>query len=191
MTYRDVASKQVLRGIGVGWSGPLLTGMAVGGGLGAFAYGLRSRPGRLRTRSVVLMAGTSACVTLAAQIPNMAVTAIALVVGGTFQSGAMLTRNLSLREALPPSALAAGYSVMYAAAGAGYAATGSLAGGLLEVMAPSTAILAGVGLALLLTAIGWWGEVRRGGLSAQDVGTADPGPEGTAIRGRCDPECRL
>jgi hypothetical protein len=179
------------RGIGVGWSGPLLTGMAVGGGLGAFAYGLRSWPGRLRTRSVVLTAGTSACVTLAAQIPNTAGIAIALVVGGTLQSGAMVTRNLSLREALPPSALAAGYSVMYAAAGAGYAATGSLAGGLLEVTAPSTAILAGVGLTLLLTAVGWWGEVRRGGRSAQDTGSAAPGPEGTAIRGRRDPERRL
>jgi hypothetical protein len=179
------------RGIGVGWSGPLLTGMAVGGGLGAFAYGLRSWPGRLRTRSVVLMAGTSACVTLAAQIPHTAGIAIALAVGGTLQSGAMLTRNLSLRETLPPSALAAGYSVMYAAAGAGYAATGSLAGGLLKVTAPSTAILAGVGLTLLLTAVGWWGAVRRGGRSAQDTGTAAPGPEGTAIRGRRDPERRL
>lgn len=131
------------RGIGVGWSGPLLTGMAVGGGLGAFVYGLRGWPGLLRTRSLVLMAGTSACVALAALIPATAGIAVALVVGGTLQSGAMLTRNLSLREVLPPSALAAGYSIMYAAAGAGYAATGSLAGALLKVTAPSTAILAG------------------------------------------------
>jgi hypothetical protein len=131
------------RGVGVGWSGPLLTGMAVGGGLGAFVHGLRSWPGRLRTRSVVLMCGTSVCVALAALIPGTAGIAVALVVGGTLQSCAMLTRNLSLREALPPGALAAGYSVMYAAAGAGYAATGSLAGALLKVVAPSTAILAG------------------------------------------------
>jgi hypothetical protein len=64
---------------------------------------------------------------------------------------------------LPPSTLAAGYSIMYAAAGAGYAATGSLAGALLKVVAPSTAILAGVGLTAVLTVTGWWGEVRRAG----------------------------
>ncbi|MEH0545052.1 hypothetical protein QA802_18760 [Streptomyces sp. B21-105] len=60
-----------------------------------------------------------------------------------------------------PDLLAAGYSVVYAAAGAGYAATGSLAGPLLREVAPSTAILAGVGLTLTLTTIGWWGETRR------------------------------
>lgn len=109
------------------------------------------------------MAGTSACVTLAALTPHPAGIAAALVVGGTLQSCAMLTRNLSLREALPPGALAAGYSLMYAAAGAGYAATGSLAGALLKAVAPSTAILAGVGLTLVLTGVGWWGEARRAG----------------------------
>ncbi|MEV0484273.1 MFS transporter [Streptomyces sp. NPDC050508] len=163
------------RGIGVGWSGPLLTGMAVGGGLGAFVYGLRGWPGLLRTRSVLLMAGTSTCVALAALIPATAGIAVALVVGGTLQSGAMLTRNLSLREVLPPSTLAAGYSIMYAAAGAGYAATGSLAGALLKVAAPSTAILAGVGLTAVLTVTGWWGEVRRAGRvgrAARDVDVA-------------------
>ncbi len=163
------------RGVGVGWSGPLLTGMAVGGGLGAFVYGLRGWPGLLRTRSVVLMAGTSTCVALAALIPVTAGIAVALVVGGTLQSGAMLTRNLSLREVLPPSTLAAGYSVMYAAAGAGYAATGSLAGALLKVAAPSTAILAGVGLTAVLTVTGWWGEVRCAGRvagAARDVDVA-------------------
>lgn len=195
------------RGIGVGWSGPLLTGMAVGGGLGAFVYGLRVWPGRLRTRSVALMAGTSVCVSLAALIPDTAGIAVALVVGGTLQSCAMVTRNLSLREALPPSALAAGYSVMYAAAGAGYAATGSLAGVLLKVTTPSTAILAGVGLTLALTGLGWWGEVGRAGRSAQGagfavplgpsavgpsaVGPVVPGSEGAAVRGGGDAEGRL
>ncbi|MFI1032116.1 MFS transporter [Streptomyces sp. NPDC020951] len=199
------------RGVGVGWSGPLLTGMAVGGGLGAFAYGLRSWPGRLRTRSVVLMAGTSVCVTLAALIADVLGIAAALAVGGTLQTGAMLTRNLSLREALPPNALAAGYSVMYAAAGAGYAATGSLAGALLRVVAPSTAILAGVGLTLALTVLGWWGEARHAGRSVQGGDTAvasgpadrrrarsqpagvpgPEGPEGSAVGGRGDSEGRL
>ncbi|MFJ5310153.1 MFS transporter [Streptomyces sp. NPDC088350] len=195
------------RGIAVGWSGPLLAGMAIGGGLGAFGYGLRNWPGLLRTRSVVLMAGTSACVALAALIPataGIATTAgiaVALVVGGALQSGAMLTRNLSLREVLPPSALAAGYSVMYAAAGAGYAATGSLAGALLRVVAPSTAILAGVCLTVALVVTGWWGETRRAGRAtgragvAVAVGGVGAGPVadgagGAAIRGRGESEGR-
>lgn len=202
------------RGIGVGWSGPILTGLAVGAGLGAFLYGVRAWPGRLRTRSAVLIGGMSVCVTAAALIPHTAGIAAALALGGMLQSGALVTRNLSLREALPANALAAGYSVMYAAASAGYAAAGSLAGALLQVTAPSTAVLAGVALTLVLTAVGWWGEIRSGESSARvsaqgvdSVGAADTagpagdpvargrpdasGPEGTAIRGRCDAEDRL
>ncbi|MFF3375810.1 MFS transporter [Streptomyces sp. NPDC002680] len=199
------------RGIGVGWSGPILTGLAVGAGLGAFLYGVRAWPGRLRTRSVVLIGGMSVCVTAAALIPDTAGIAVALAVGGMLQSGALVTRNLSLREVLPASALAAGYSVMYAAASAGYAAAGSLAGALLQVTAPSTAVLAGVALTLVLTGVGWWGEIRSGDRSARDSapGSAHgadpvaparphapgregtPGPEGTAIRGRRDAEDRL
>ncbi|WOX10415.1 MFS transporter [Streptomyces sp. N50] len=171
------------RGIGVGWSGPLLTGMAVGGGLGAFVYGLRGWPGLLRTRSLVLMLGTSVCVALAALIPAMAGIAVALVLGGTLQSGAMLTRNLSLREVLPPRALAAGYSVMYAAAGAGYAATGSLAGALLRVAAPSTAILAGVCLTVAMTGVGWWGEARRARRDEGAEGSGEVSGGGAVERG--------
>ncbi|MFF4118524.1 MFS transporter [Streptomyces sp. NPDC001714] len=188
------------RGIDVGWSGPLLTGMAVGGGLGAFLHGLRAWPGRLRDHSVLLMTSMAVCVTLAALVPHTVGIAAVLVVGGMLQSAAMLTRNLSLREVLPPSALAAGYSVMYAAAGAGYAATGSLAGALLRVVAPSTAVLAGVGVTLVLSGLGWWGEVWRAGRSARgadDAGAAGriragaEGAEGAAIGGRGDAERRL
>ncbi|MFE2095993.1 MULTISPECIES: MFS transporter [unclassified Streptomyces] len=149
------------RGIAVGWAGPLLLGMSAAAGVGAFLYGLRSWPGRLATRSAVLLCAMSAAVTGVALIPGAAGMAAALAVAGLLQSAAMLTRNLSLREALPPDALAAGYSVMYAAVGAGYAATGSLAGVLLQLAAPSTAALAGVGLTLVLTGIGWWGERHR------------------------------
>ncbi|WP_399552946.1 hypothetical protein [Streptomyces sp. WELS2] len=119
-----------------------------------------------------------AAVCLVALIPAAPGMAVAPAVAGPLQSGAMLTRNLSLREALPPHALAAGYSVMYAAVGAGYAATGSLAGALLPLTAPSTAVLAGVGLTLLLTAVGWWGEIRAG-RSARSAG-AGAGTTGAA-----------
>ncbi|KOX03542.1 hypothetical protein [Streptomyces sp. NRRL B-3648] len=182
------------RGVGVGWAGPLLTVMSVASAVGAFLYGVRSWPGRLRTRSVVLMAGTSAAVAAVALMPGAPGIAAALGVAGLLQSGAMLTRNLSLREVLPPGALAAGYSVMYAAVGAGYAATGSLAGALLPLAAPSTAVLAGVALTLLLTAVGWWGEIRLA-RSARGAGAAVPlgaaGAEGAPVGGGRDPERRL
>jgi hypothetical protein len=168
------------RGIGVGWAGPLLTVMSVASAAGAFGYGLRSWPGRLATRSVVLMAGMSAAVCLVALIPAAPGMAVALAAAGLLQSGAMLTRNLSLREALPPHALAAGYSVMYAAVGAGYAATGSLAGALLPLTTPSTAILAGVALTVLLTAVGWWGEIRAG-RSARGAGAGAGAGVGAAV----------
>ncbi|MFG2872148.1 MFS transporter [Streptomyces sp. NPDC048338] len=149
------------RGIGIGWAGPLLAGFAAGSALGAFLYGLRGDwPGRLTAQSLVLILGVSAGVVLVALLPWTAAIAVALVLAGLLQAPAMLTRNLALRRILPPSVLAAGYSVMYAAVGAGYAASGSLAGGLLQVVAPSTAILWGVGLTLLLTAVGAVGERR-------------------------------
>jgi hypothetical protein len=149
------------RGTGVGWSGPLPAGMSAGSGVGAFLCGLRTWPGRLHTRGAVLMAAMSACVTLVAQVPAAAGVAAALVAAGMLQGAVMLTRNLALREALPPGDLAAGYSVMYAAVGVGYAATGSLAGALLEVATPSVAILAGVALTPALTVLGWRGEAGR------------------------------
>ncbi|MFE5137774.1 MFS transporter [Streptomyces fagopyri] len=171
------------RGAGVGWAGPLLTGLSLGAAVGAFLYGLRSWPGRLSTRSTVLTCGMAACLALVALIPDLAWMACALVFAGVLQAGAMLTRNLSLREMLPPSALAAGYSVMYAAVGAGYAATGSLAGALLPFVAPSTAILAGVGLTLLLTLVGAWGERDRTASAGDLSAGADPGAAGRGAAG--------
>ncbi|MGW4161494.1 MFS transporter [Streptomyces sp. NPDC004788] len=149
------------RAIPIGWAGPLLAGFSIGSAVGAFVYGLRgSWPGRLPVQSAVLIVAVSAGVALAAVLPGAAGIALALVVAGLLQAPASLTRNLALRQILPPGALAAGYSVMYAAVGAGYATSGTLAGALLKTVAPSTAILCGVGLTLTLTAIGVWGERR-------------------------------
>jgi hypothetical protein len=141
------------RSIGVGWAGPLLAGFSVASALGAVLYGARGRwPGSVRSQSLVLLLGVTACVMLAATVPSLAWIAGALVLSGFMASGVMLTRNLSLREALPPSAHAAGFSVMYTATGLGYAASATLAGAVESAAAPSTAILAGTGLTLLLTA---------------------------------------
>ncbi|MFJ5706490.1 MFS transporter [Streptomyces sp. NPDC093105] len=149
------------RGIGIGWAGPLLAGFSIGSVAGSFLYGLRPDwPGPLAVQSLVLVLGVTAGVALVALLPGALALGAALVAAGLLQAPAMLTRNLALRRALPPSALAAGYSMMYAAVGAGYAASGTLAGGLLKVVAPSTAILWGVGLTLVLVAVGAAGERR-------------------------------
>ncbi|MYT72108.1 MULTISPECIES: MFS transporter [unclassified Streptomyces] len=148
------------RGIGVGLAGPLLAGFSAGSAVGAFVYGLRAWPGRLATQGLVLVLGVSGCVAGIALVPWAGVIAAGLVVAGVLQAGAMLTRNLMLREVLPSGALAAGYSVMYAAVGAGYAGTGSLAGALLRVVSPGGAVLAGVGVTVVLGTVGFLGERR-------------------------------
>jgi hypothetical protein len=140
------------RAIGVGWAGPLLAGFSVASAIGAAVYGARgSWPGSLRTQSLVLLLGVTACVTLAATVHPLAWIAATLALAGLLESGVQLTRNLSLREALPSSAHAAGYSVMYAATGLGYAASATLAGAVQHAASPAAAILAGAGLTLLLT----------------------------------------
>ena len=61
--------------------------------------------------------------------------------------------------------------------------------------------MAPLALTLVLTAIGWWGEVRRARRSSHGADTAVmpgtaaggpvaalPGTESTAIRGGCDPQ---
>jgi hypothetical protein len=167
------------RGIGVGWAGSLLAGFAVASAIGAALYGARKYwPGSVRTQSLVLLLGVTACVTLAAMAPSLAWIAVALVLAGFLQAGVQLSRNLSLREALPPSAHAAGYSVMYAATGVGYAASAALAGAVQRAASPAAAILAGAGLTLLLTAASAMGELTpaRPASGRPAVGAA-PAPE--------------
>jgi hypothetical protein len=168
------------RGIGVGWAGALLAGFSVASAIGAALYGARRCwPGSVRTQSLVLLLGVTACVTLAAMVPSLAWIAVALVLAGFLQSGVQLARNLSLREALPPSAHAAGYSVMYAATGAGYAASAALAGAVQRAASPMAAILAGAGLTLLLTAASAIGELAPRPTSGRP---ADGRPAGGAGR---------
>ncbi|MDG4860749.1 MFS transporter, partial [Streptomyces sp. T-3] len=162
------------RGIGVGWAGPLLAGFAIGSGAGAFLYGLRgSWPGTLPVQSLVLMSSVSGCVVLVAVLPSGVLIGVVLGIAGVLQAGSMMTRQLTLRAMLPSGALAAAYSVMYAAVGAGYAAAGTLSGALLKVTSPSTAILAGVGLTVVLTLVGAVGERSTRGTRKPDVPEAE------------------
>ncbi|MFE6779693.1 MFS transporter [Streptomyces sp. NPDC057702] len=166
------------RGIAIGWAGPVLAGYAVAAAVGAFVYGLRGWPGALGTQSFVLLLAVMACVAAAAVLPGLALIAAAMLVAGLLQSGVQVTRTLSLRAALPASALAAGYSVMYAAVGVGYAISATLSGVVQKAASPSVAILGGVGFALLLTLIAGAGERRT---SARRRASAPPDRPGVAV----------
>ncbi|WP_314177846.1 MFS transporter [Streptomyces winkii] len=166
------------RRIAVGWSGPLLAGFALAGAAGAFCYGLRTWPGSVRVQSLSLLAVTAGCLCLVAVSPGVPGVAAGLLLAGVFQSGVMVTRNLSLRERLPRHAHAAAYSVMYATGAVGYSLTASLSAAALELAGPSAAILGGVAVTLLVTAVSAMAETRstmrtRSGLPA--VADADHG----------------
>lgn len=176
------------RGIAVGWAGPVLAGYSVAAAVGAFVYGLRSWPGPLAAQSAVLLLAVMACVAAAAVLPGLALIAAAMLVAGLLQSGVQMARNLSLREALPPSALAAGYSVLYAAVGLGYAVSATLSGVVQKATSPATAILGGVGFALLLTVVAtlgerpWSGNRRVGARPRRPESAASPATSPSTTR---------
>ena len=150
------------RSIPVGWAGPLLAGFSIASAAGAAGYGWRSHwPGSLRAQSLVLLTGVTGCVTIVALAGSLPWLLAALLVAGLLAAGVNVTRNLSLREALPQSAHAAAYSVLYAAIGLGYAGSAVLAGAVQATAPPSVAVLAGVGFTVLLIAASAWGELRE------------------------------
>ena len=117
------------RAIHVCWAGPLLAGFSIAAILGAALYGARGRwPGSVGAQSMAALLVATTFVTLVATVPSLPWIAGSLVIAGLFQAGVQLTRNLSLRAALPARAHAAGYSVLYAATGVGYAGSAILAG---------------------------------------------------------------
>ncbi|MFE5858864.1 MFS transporter [Streptomyces sp. NPDC056500] len=146
--------------IAVGWSGPLLAGFALASAAGALCYGSRTWPGSLRAQSLVLLVLTAGCLVLITVLPGPMGIAFGLLLAGVFQSGVMVTRNLSLRERLPAHAHVAAYSVMYAVGGLGYGLAASLSAVALELGSPSVAILGGVAITLLITAVSAMAESR-------------------------------
>lgn len=159
------------RQVAVGWAGPLLAGFALAGAAGAFCYGLRSWPGSATRQSLVLLTVTAGCVGLIAVLPSLWGSATGLLLAGAFQSGVMITRNLSLRERLPGHAHAGGYSLMYAAGGAGYSLTAVLTAVALSVASPAAAVAGGAALAVLVTAVSALAERDR---SAVRLASAAP-----------------
>ncbi|MFT2015822.1 MFS transporter [Streptomyces sp. 796.1] len=175
------------RGIAVGWSGPVLAGYSVAAAVGAFGYGLRGWPGSLARQNLVLMLAVMACVAAAAVLPGIGLIAAAMLLAGLLQSGVQMTRTLALRAALPASALAAGYSVMYAAVGLGYALSATLSGVVQKATSPATAILAGVAFALLLTLAAAAGERRSASRPAKGTDAEADAGTGASAGGETGP----
>ncbi|MFF3958326.1 MFS transporter [Streptomyces sp. NPDC001890] len=149
------------RSIGTGWTGSLLAGYSAASAVGAAVYGMRTNwPWALRTQSLVLLVALTGFVALAATARTLTSIALALLAAGLLQAGVQMSRTLALREILPSSMHAAGYSVLYAAVGVGYAVSAILAGAVQSIGTPSAAVLTGVGLTLLLTTVSAFGEVR-------------------------------
>jgi hypothetical protein len=147
------------RGIAVGWAGALLAGFAVAAATGAALYGVRSAwPGSSRAQGTVLLLATAGCTAGLAVAGTLAWIATALLLAGLLGAGVQVTRSLSLRAVLPPSAHAAAYSVLYAAGAVGYATSAVLAGVVQSLAPASVAVLAGVGLTLVLIGVAAVGE---------------------------------
>lgn len=140
------------RGLPVGWSALLLTGLAAFSALGAFLYGLRARwPGAVARQSLVLLLATTASIAVAVTVASLAGIIVGYFAAGLFQSAVLITRNLSLRERLPKSAHPAGYSVMYAVQGVGYSLVAVIIAAILSHASPVTAMLSAVAVTVLLT----------------------------------------
>jgi hypothetical protein len=144
----------------VGLSGILLTIFAALSALVAFLYGLRSWPGTARIQSLIFLVATTACIAVVATIPNLTGIVVFFLAAGCFQPVVLITRNLSLRQQLPEHAHTAGYSVMYAVQGIGYSISAIFAAVALDRSTPSTAILVGVAITLLLAGISVLAERR-------------------------------
>ncbi|RJO79144.1 MFS transporter [Nocardia panacis] len=144
-------------GVAVGWSGPILMTFAAASAVGAFVYGLRTWPGGVREHSMVLLVLMAGAAALIAVLPGLWV-GVAFAVAGILEAGVIVSRNLALRERLPEELHAAAYSVSYAAAGVGYGLTALMSAAILTRAAPSVAILGGVAITLVLTALSWLAE---------------------------------
>ncbi|WP_307518032.1 MFS transporter [Streptomyces umbrinus] len=148
------------RQVAVGWSGPLLVAFALASAAGAFCYGLRLWPGSVQTQSLVLLVAMAGCLLLITVLPGASGITVGFLLAGVFQSGVMITRNLSLREQLPSHMHAAAYSVLYALGGLGYSLAAALAAVALDLGNPSAAIIGGVAITLLFATASAMAEKR-------------------------------
>lgn len=140
------------RAVNVEWTGPLLAGFAIASAVGATVYGLRTRwPGSLRAQAFWWQIAAAGCIGAVALTHTVILIAGALVLAGLLAAGVYVARMLLLRQAIPPEAHAAAYSMMYAAGAVGYSSSAAFTSLIQHVAAPSAAILCGTALTALLT----------------------------------------
>ncbi|KJK43659.1 hypothetical protein UK23_32300 [Lentzea aerocolonigenes] len=149
------------KGIEVRAVAPLLATFWVAGVLGGYLYGRRTWPASRRVQAFVSLLVTTTALTLVAVAPGAVGIGIALAVGGMFQSAVLVTRNLSLRDALPASAHTAGYALMYATTGVGYSIVAATSALVMTYTSPGVAILGGGAITLVLGVVATVSEGRR------------------------------
>ncbi|WIB77726.1 hypothetical protein DEJ28_01135 [Curtobacterium sp. MCPF17_002] len=149
------------RGFRAEWSGLLLAVFAGASALASIVYGLRTWFGSVRAQSTVFLIATAVALGAMALSTGMAFIGIALVLAGVCQSVVMITRNLSLRDELPPALHTSGFTFMYSVQGAGYAASAVLASAVLDGAGAPAAIGAGIAVMLVLTVVSVVADVSR------------------------------
>ena len=151
----------VQRGIDVEWTGPLLAGFSIASAVGGVLYGLRPRwPGSLRAQTFWWQIVVAGCVGVVALTERVILIAGVLVLAGVLAAGVYVARMLLLRQAIPPEAHAATYSMMYAAGAVGYSASAVFTSLIQHIAASSVAILYGTALTVLLTITSALGRLR-------------------------------
>lgn len=149
------------RGHSAVWSGVLLSVFAASSAVTSIAYGFRKWKGSVRTQSTVFLIATALALALMAVAPSLVLIGATLVAAGVCQAVVMITRNLSLRDDLPPSLHTGGFTFMYSVQGAGYAVSAVLASVVLDRAGAPAAIGAGLGIMVLLTIASLVAEALR------------------------------
>ncbi|MFF8511890.1 MFS transporter [Streptomyces sp. NPDC015492] len=150
----DIGSSEAL-------AGPVLTAFAVASVLSGLVYGGRRWPGSAQTQSLVLLLTMAAVLTLPAWTGTPWSYAAAFAVAGLLYSPLLIIRNLTLQEQLPERVWATGFSLLYAAAGAGYGVASLLSAAALKFTDSSVAIMLCTTLTAALGVISLLAEKRR------------------------------
>jgi hypothetical protein len=146
-------------------SGLALGGFAAAGIAGGVLHGSRRwrTPYRRQVTALVLVlcAGAAGAAVVGAAVPAV----VLLLLGGLASTPALTARGAALQELLPEARWSAGFSVLYAAGGAGFGVAGLVVAPLLPAVGAGAALGACAGLAAVVAVVASVAEGRlvRGG----------------------------
>jgi MFS family permease len=147
----DVGSSPALAGL-------IMTAFAITSVMAGLAYGSRRWPGTPLSQTLALLPALAAAFALPGLTTHPGSFATACAIGGLLYSPLLVIRNLTLQQRLPQHAWATGFSVLYAAAGAGYGAAGLTAAALLDIAGSGPAFVACTLITLVIGSLSLLGE---------------------------------